>query len=58
MTAESGSGGGNNGAMSLRVEGMMRVGRRVRNVKVVRRRGWRRAIGSIRATMEIYCRIG
>lgn len=43
--------------MLLRVEGMMRVGRRVGNVMVVRRRELRRAIGIIRAMKEIYCRI-
>ena len=57
MTAECGSGSGNNGAMLLRGEGMMRVGRRVGNVMVVRRRELRRAIGIIRAMKEIYCRI-
>jgi hypothetical protein len=38
-----------------RAEGMMRVGRSVRDVVVVRGREVRGTVGPIRATMEIHC---
>jgi len=43
--------------MLRRAEGMMRVGRSVRDVMVVGRREMRRAVGPIRAMMEIHCGI-
>jgi len=52
-----GSGSSHSGAMLRRAEGMMRVGRSVRDVMVVGRREMRRAVGPIRAMMEIHCGI-
>ena len=59
MTGErcSGRSSIHSGAMLLRTEGMMRVGRSVRDVVVVGRRKLRRAVGPIRAMMEIHCGI-
>jgi len=52
-----GSSSSHSGMMLLRVEGMMKVGRSARDVVVVRRRELRRAVGPIRAMMEIHCGI-
>jgi hypothetical protein len=43
--------------MLLREEGIMRVGRSMRDVMVVRRREMRRTVGPIRVMMEIRCGI-
>jgi hypothetical protein len=59
VTAErcSGSSSSHRGAMLGRTEGMMRVGRSMRDVVVVGRREMGRAVGPIRAMMEIHCGI-
>jgi hypothetical protein len=57
VTAERCCGSSHSGAMLGRAEGMVRVGRSVRDMVVVRRREVRRAVGPIRAMMEIHCGI-
>jgi hypothetical protein len=56
--ATSERGGGSHSGTMRRAKGMMRVGRSVRDVVVVRRRELRRAVGPIRAmVVEIHCGI-